>query len=300
MELRHFTAFIAVAEELHFGRAAEKLHVAQPALSHMIRSLEKELGTPLFERTTRRVRLTSSGEALLEPARSIQVQVDGARRIARAAQEGEVGRVRVGFGGTSGYSILSLLAREVARRHPGISLELHPRTYSGDAALALRDEAMDLAIVSPPAPAGIDVHVIREERVMVAMPSDHELIGREMVGMGELQDQTFISYPASHGSKVRESMMRLCDEAGFLPHIVQEAPDPYSLLALVGAQVGIAIVVESSQHIRIDGVTYVPLAEGADAFTLALGWRRSNSSPALARVLEVAREILPLPLTRLV
>ncbi len=293
MDLRHFSAFIAVAEELHFGRAAEKLQIAQPALSQMIRSLERELGVALFERTTRRVRLTASGEALLEPSRSIQAQVAGARRIARAAQQGVVGRVQFGFGGSSGYSILSLLAREVARRQPGIELVLRPQTYSGEAALAVRDGLLDLAVISPPAPAGIDVHVIRQERVMLAVPADHEFAGRDEVSIAELADQPFISYAPSHGSQVREALMRLADEAGFLPHIDQEAPDPYSMLALVGAQVGIAIVVESSDHIRIDGVSYVRLAEGADAFPLALGWRRNNPSTALGRVLEIVREVLP-------
>ncbi|WP_193080275.1 LysR family transcriptional regulator [Brevibacterium aurantiacum] len=293
MELRQLTAFTAVARELHFGRAAENLHIAQPALSQMIRSLEKDLSVQLFERTTRRVKLTSSGEALLEPAQAIQAQVEGARRIARAAQEGMVGRVKIGFGGTSGYSILSRLSREMAGRQPGISLDLYPQTYSGEAALAVRDGTMDLAVISPPSPAGVDVHVIRQERVMVAVPTDHELADRDMVSMAELIDQPFISYAPSHGSQVREVMMRLADDAGFLPHVTQEAPDPYSLLALVGAQVGIAIVVESSDHIRIDGVSYVRLAEGGDAFTLALGWRRNNPSEALTRVIEIVREILP-------
>jgi DNA-binding transcriptional LysR family regulator len=127
MEFRQVTAFLAVAEELHFGRAAERLRIAQPALSQMIRALEADLDVDLFERTTRRVRLTPAGEALLEPAAAIGTQVDGARRIARAAQQGLAGRVRIGFGGTSGYSILSRLAREVGERHPGISLDLRRR-----------------------------------------------------------------------------------------------------------------------------------------------------------------------------
>src|SRR5699024_1463382 len=205
-------------------------------------------------------------------------------------------RVQVGFGGTSGYSILSLLAREVAERQPGIELALRPQTYSGEAALSIRDGHLDLAIISPPAPAGIDVHVIRPERVMGAGPTDPERAGGDADGIGELRDQPFISYAPSHGSQVREVMMRLADEAGFLPRIVQEAPDPYSLLALVGAQVGISIVVESSEHIRIDGVSYVRLAEGGDAFTLALGWRRNNPSEALARVIDIVRDILPSPI----
>lgn len=293
MEFRQVTAFLAVAEELHFGRAAERLHIAQPALSQTIRALERDLDVDLFERTTRRVRLTPAGEALLEPAAAIGTQVDGARRIARSAQQGLAGRVRIGFGGTSGYSILSRLAREVGERHPGISLDLRPQMYCGEAAIALRDGEMDLAIVSPPAPAGVDVHVIRQESVMLAVPSGHELADREVIGMGELAGQPFISYAPSHGSQVREVMMRLADEAGFLPRVVQEAPDPYSLLALVGAQVGISVVVASSDHIRIDGVSYVPLTEGDAAFTLALGWRRNNPSEALARVVDIVREVLP-------
>ena len=138
MEFRQVTAFLAVAEELHFGRAAERLRIAQPALSQMIRALEADLDVDLFERTTRRVRLTPAGEALLEPAAAIGTQVDGARRIARAAQQGLAGRVRIGFGGTSGYSILSRLAREVGERHPGISLDLRPQMYCGQAANAVR------------------------------------------------------------------------------------------------------------------------------------------------------------------
>ena len=128
---------------------------------------------------------------------------------------------------------------------------------------------------------------------MIAMPAGHELADRGSVSMAELAGQPFISYAPSHGSQVREVMMRLADEAGFLPHVVQEAPDPYSLLALVGAQVGLAVVVASSDHIRIDGVRYIPLAEGGDAFTLALGWRRNNPSEALARVVDIVGEVLP-------
>ncbi|MGC2976549.1 LysR family transcriptional regulator [Brevibacterium sp. FAM 25378] len=297
MEFRQVTAFLAVAEELHFGRAAERLHIAQPALSQIIRALERDLDVELFERTTRRVRLTPAGEALLEPAAAIGTQVDGARRIARAAQQGLAGRVRIGFGGTSGYAILSRLAREVGQRHPGISLDLRPQMYCGEAAIALRDGEMDLAIVSPPAPASVDVHVIRQERVMLAVPSDHPMADREAVSMTELAGQPFISYAPSHGSQVREVMMRLADEAGFLPRIVQEAPDPYSLLALVGAQVGMSVVVAPSEHIRIDGVSYVRLDEGDDAFTLALGWRRNNPSEALVRVIDIVREVLPSAIT---
>src|SRR5699024_12594589 len=154
MEFRQVTAFLAVAEELHFGRAAERLRIAQPALSQTIRALEADLDVELFERTTRRVRLTPAGEALVEPAAAIGTQVDGARRIARAAQQGLAGRVRIGFGGTSGYSILSRLAREGGERHPGVSLDLRPQVYCGQAANAVREGPIDPADIRHPAPAG--------------------------------------------------------------------------------------------------------------------------------------------------
>jgi DNA-binding transcriptional LysR family regulator len=131
---------------------------------------------------------------------------------------------------------------------------------------------------------------------MIAMPAGHELADRESVSMAELAGQPFISYAPSHGSQVREVMMRLADEAGFLPHVVQEAPDPYSLLALVGAQVGHGRrrrILGSHPHRR---GALCPLAEGGDAFTLALGWRRNNPSEALARVVDIVRTLFPSPI----
>lgn len=299
VEFRQFEAFLAVAKELHFARAAEKLHLAQPALSKMIRTLERELGTELFERTTRKVRLTPSGEALLEPARAMQVHIDGIKRIARAAQQGETGSVKVGFAGTTGYSTLSILAREVSRKQPGISLELQPQKYSGEALSMLRDGTIDLAIVSPPTPAGISTLLVRNETLMVAIPSDHRLTHDDRISIQDLRDQRFIAYPASHGSRIRDAMFSICAGAGFVPHVAQEAPDPYSLLALVGAGVGVSIVVGSSRHIQMDGVTYVPLAEATAPLPIALAWRDSNPSLALVTVVDLARNVFASELQRL-
>ena len=293
MEFRQFEAFLAVAEELHFGRAAEKLHMAQPALSRIIRLLERELGTELFERTTRKVRLTPSGEALIEPAKVIHVHVDGVRRIARSAQQGEIGSVKVGFAGTTGYSIMSILAREVSREQPGISLELQPQMYSGEALAMLRDGEIDLGVISSVAPVGISTLLARNETLMLALPSDHELASQEEVSVGQLRDQRFIAYPASHGSRVRDAMLSLCTAAGFVPHVAQEAPDPYSLLALVGADVGVAIVVGSSRHIQVDGVTYRPLIGSDISLPIALAWRDSNPSLALRTVVGLAKNAFP-------
>lgn len=290
MEFRQFEAFLAVAEELHFGRAAEKLHIAQPALSRVIRLLEKELGTELFERTTRKVRLTPSGEALLEPAKVINVHVDGVKRIARSAQQGEIGSVTFGFAGTTGYSIMGTLAREVSREHPGINLDLRPQMYSGEALSLLRDGEIDLGVISSPAPVGISTLLVRNETLMLALPSDHPLAGQERIGVGQLRDQRFIAYPATHGSRVRDAMLTLCAESGFVPHVAQEAPDPYSMLALVGADVGVAMVVGSSRRIQVDGVTYRPLIDAGRVLPIALAWRDTNPSLALRTVVALAEK----------
>ncbi|MCV7496966.1 LysR family transcriptional regulator [Micrococcus luteus] len=293
MEIRQFEAFLLVAEELHFGRAAERLHLAQPALSRMIRSLERELGTPLFERTTRKVRLTSAGDALLGPAQEIQVQVDGVKRLAKTARGGSIGRVRVGFAGAAGYGIVSTLAREISRRHPGITLQLDPHNFSGEAATALEAGELDLVVLTLPAPPGIEVHLLGQEGLVAAVPSDHHLAGRDSIEVSELRNEPFVSLPATHGSRVRDAMAAACVRAGFSPHVAQEAPDAFSQLALIGAGVGVSIVVESSRKIRMDGVTYLPLSTELPGLPLALGWRESNPSVALDTVVESIRVLFP-------
>lgn len=292
MDLRQFEAFLVVAEELHFGRAAERLYVAQSALSRMIRSFEKELGTDLFERTTRKVRLTKSGEALLEPAQAIQVHARGVRRIAKTAQLGQIGNVRVGFGGTTGYRIVASLIREVSIRQPGITLQLHPRAFAGEATTMLRDGELDLAVVSLPAPPGIVTHHVVDQDVVVALPADHRLASEAELSMKWLSSDRFVSYPAAHGSHVRDAMVRLCSAAGFVPDIAQEAPDPFSLLTLVGAGVGVAVVVGSSRSVQIEGVRYVPVAGTSLTLPLGLGWRESNPSLALQNVVGIVRDAL--------
>lgn len=293
MEIRELESFLVVAEELHFGRAAERLHIAQPALSRTIQSLEKYLGAPLFERTTRRVNLTQAGQTLLEPAQNILDQVDGMLKITRSAVEGEIGSVRVGFAGAAGYSIVSALTRKVSQKAPGITIELNPRTYSNDAARLVPEGEIDLAIVSLPTLPDIETHIVQEEGFCLAVPERHPLVKRNSVRIEELEHMPFVSYPASHGSRVRDAMVAMCRASGFMPIIAQEAPDPYSMLALVGAEVGIAIVVESSKFTRLNGVEYIDLENEDMTLPLALAWRGSNPSGALNRVVAIAEKSMP-------
>ncbi|WP_326686456.1 LysR family transcriptional regulator [Streptomyces sp. NBC_01795] len=295
MELRHLSGFVAVAEELHFGRAAERLHMAQSPLSQQIRLLERDLGVTLFDRTTRSVRLTSAGQALLEPARHLLAEAAVIRRTVRAAGAGEVGRVSVGFAGASSYAALPVLARAVTSELPGIELVLEGQTYSGEALGRITDGTLDLGFVALPARRGIHTRAVRVEHLFLALPDTHPLVERERVELAELAQERFVTFPAARGSAVRDAVVQACHEAGFAPRITQEAPDSYSLLALVGAGVGVALVVESARDIRLEHVQFRPLAGQVSPLRIALAWRAGNDSAALRSVLRVAERVLPTP-----
>jgi DNA-binding transcriptional LysR family regulator len=289
VELRLLQAFLAVAAELHFGRAAERLHIAQSPLSQMIRTLERELGAELFTRTTRSVQLTAAGVALLGPARVIEAQIGIARAVVRSTAAGETGVVSVGFGGAAGYAVVSQLARALGDRYPGIELDLRPQTYAGQALELMEQGLLDVGIVGLPVPDGFAQRVVRREALLVALPSGHQLADQPVLAAADLAAERFVVYPAANGSLVRDAMFTVCAGAGFVPVIAREAPDPYSLLALVGAGVGAALVVASTAAITVAGVRYVPLSD-TPVLPIALAWRAAAPSPAVVRVLEVLRE----------
>ncbi|MEW2356241.1 LysR family transcriptional regulator [Spirillospora sp. NPDC029432] len=296
MEFRHLAGFVAVAEELHFGRAAARLHIAQPPLSQQIRQLESELGVQLFERSTRSVRLTSAGQAFLEPARKVLADLDVARRAAQAGGRGEVGRVGVGFAGASSHETLPVLTKAVRARHPGIELVLRGQTYSGEALARVADGEDDLGFVRLPVRReGVAVRLIEREFLVAALPAEHPLARHHEIRLPDLAGEPFVTFPGTRGSAVRDALVHACVAAGFQPRIVQEAPDSYTILALVGAGVGVTLTVSSVQHIRIPGTVYRPLAGEPNVLELALAWRADNPSAALRSVLAVAEEVLPTP-----
>lgn len=299
MELRHLSAFVAVAEELHFGRAAKRLQMAQPPLSQQIRRLEKELGVQLFERNTRSVRLTSAGEAFLQPVRTVLDDLDTAVRAARAAGLGEYGRVSIGFAGASSHETLPRLTRAVRAAHPAIELVMTGQTYANVALARVADGSLDLGFVRlPVTQPGVAYRVIDEEELVCALPSDHPLAAGESVPLDVLAGEPFVSFPANTGSTVRDAMVGACEAAGFNPRVVQEAPDSYTILALVAAGVGVTLTVTSVQHIQQNGLVYRPLAGPPIRRQAALAWRTDNPSAALRAVLAVAETALPTPLRR--
>lgn len=296
MELRHLSAFVAVAEELHFGRAAKRLHMAQPPLSQQIRQLEKELGVQLFERSTRSVRLTSAGEAFLGPVRRVLDDLDIAVRVAKSAGRGEHGRVSVGFAGASSHAAIPRLARAVRAAHPGIELVMHGQTYTNRALDRVVEGSLDLGFVRLPVTQPlVDSRVIYEEELVCALPSDHRLAGEKRIDVRDLAGEPFVSFPAGAGSSLRDATVEVCERAGHYPRVVQEAPDSYTILAMVATGVGVTLTLSSVMHIQQPDLVYRRLRGDPIVLRTALAWRRDNPSAALRSVLEVSRKVLPSP-----
>lgn len=290
-------AFLAVAEELHFGHAARRLRMAQPPLSRTIKLLEAELGCRLFERSTRAVRLTQEGQALLQPAYDIIDAFAAAKMSVTSAGKGVIGRVRIGFAGASSYTMVGQLARVVKQAHPGIALTLNSAAYATRALEQVINHELDLAIVRwRVAPAGIASRIVAVEELLMALPQDHPRAALECVDLRDFKDEPFITLPEESGSSVRQALLDACTDSGFVPRIVQSAPDSWSILALVAADVGCNLTVSSiPDNVVNPGVVYRPLVQRLEPLTVRLAWRQANPNPALMEVLRLSETALPTP-----
>jgi DNA-binding transcriptional LysR family regulator len=297
VELRHLRAFLSVAEELHFGRAATRLRIAQPALSQQIKQLEQDVGALLLDRTTRQVRLTGAGAALVEHARRVLAEVERARESVLLSECGERGEIHVGVTGAITWRLLPRVARTYRERYPLVRMELHPAVFSGAQIAALHDGRIDVGFLRAPVPAGpLCGRVILNEPLVAVLPESHQLAGRPEVALADLAHENFVSYPSMQGSALRDAAVAACYSAGFTPRVVQEAPDTHTVVALVGAAVGIALLPASAETLQFEGVVFTPLAGDVDVrVPIALAWRRHDRSPVLARFLATAEEVLPGP-----
>lgn len=295
MELSQVRAFLAVAEELHFGRAAERLHIAQPPLSRTIQQLERELGTLLFERSTRSVRITTAGQALVEPANAVLEAVRRAEGAVQAAQHGETGIVRLVFPGISTYQLVADWARLVRQVRPGIRMELSSQNFAQPAMRKLMDKEADAALGRwDVIPIGINTKVAMVDSLVVAMPDTHRLARNSSVTFAELVGDGFISLPPYEGAVLPDRLRRLAHAAGFATNVVQVAPDTEAALALVSAEVGCHLTLTSvAAHARRPHVHFVPLSDETDDVSLRLAWRKDDRNAALDSVLTLVEELLP-------
>ena len=285
MEIRQLRYFVTVAQTRHFGRAAERLHMAQSPLSQAIRQLESQVGALLFNRTTRRVELTPAGEAFLRDAERILESVEAAQARVRLIGAGSTGLLRVAATGLAAFRHLPQLARIAAREIPGLVLRLQPDQLTPAQERALEEERIDLAVLRPPLRrTGLSSRLIASERLTLAVAESHRLAGEEPVGLAELRDEDFVVYSVPD-SVVNTTVAQACLAAGFLPRRTHEAAETSIMLTLVAAGLGVALLPESALALRVDGVRFVPVADDV-RIDLALAWRRDDPSPALARLLE--------------
>lgn len=285
MELRHLRSFAALAEERHFGRAADRLHLAQPALSQQIKQLERELGVQLFTRTTRRVELTAAGARFVDHARTVLGDVGRAEEDMAALSTGHAGRVSVGFVGTATYDVLPRVAREVRRALPDVELELRGELLSPTLSEGLRDRTYDLALLRPdPLNHGdLSLRPLRTERLVAVLPSNHSLAGRRRISLSALAGEPFVMHPSGHRSSVHDRVLGACADAGFSPASVLEVGETATLVVFVAAGLGVALVPEPVRSLGLDGVAYVALTD-PPTIDLALATRAGDVSPAVARV----------------
>ena len=277
MELRHLRYFVAVAETCHFGRAAERLHMAQPALSQAIRQLEGQLGAPLCTRTPRHVALTPAGEYLLDEARRILASLDAAGAGVQRIAEGRRGLVRVGFTGAAVFSQLPRVARTLERDLPEVALEVQADQLTPQLCDGLREGSIDLAVLRPPATGdGIVVRTIAVEPLVLALPADHHLVGAPEISVADLRSEGFVLY-STPDSAVNEAILRVCREAGFTPRREHVAPGTVVLLALVAAGLGIGLVPASAKALPLDGLVFADVVD-AGSIDLALAWRAQPST----------------------
>jgi DNA-binding transcriptional LysR family regulator len=287
MQLRPFRYFLAVAEELHFGRAARRLGMAQPPLSRQIRALEQELGVVLFHRTKRDVQLTDAGVVFVAEARTAVERVD--RAIARAQQAGRIDRLQIGYTSTVPYTpVFSTVIREYRRLRPGIELGLRemstPRQLE-----ALADGKIDVAFVRSPIPdhpKSIALAPLMRERLFAALRDDHPLAAAETVAPEALAKEPLIlTLP---GSWLRDYVTVICREAGSLPHVVQEAQQIADAIPLVAAGLGVSFVPESACNLAAPGVVFRPLSQTSDPAEVALAYRRGEASTPVQAFIALA------------
>jgi len=289
--------FLALAEELHFGRASLNLNIAQSTLSRGIQQLERDLGAPLFERSTRKVRLTPAGEALVGPARDIVAAFMRAQEAVAATGTGESGVVTIAFAGAATHLMVGRLAKAVRETHPGIAVRLDSvgYAYSGLERVLAREAGLALGRWES-LPADVDSRTVASEFLVIAINADHRLARKDSIRIAELRDEPWVTLPPYTGSVLSSELQRLVNSAGFVPNVVQIAPDTWNLISLVGGGIGCGLTVSSiAESVPHPDVAFVPLADHSDLPQLELVWRRDNASMALRVVLDVAQGVLPTP-----
>lgn len=291
LELRHLRYFVAVAEELNFSRAAERLHMAQPPLSAAIRQLEQELGTELLLRTTREVRLTDAGRNFLEGSHRTLAELDRARIGAQRAAAGEVGQLRVAFSWSARFETLPAIGRSFRSSHPNVSL-LTEEMWNARMLPALRSGAIDVAVALCPEVAGeFSYQPIRSEHVIALLPQAHPLAGRQTLDLRDLAQERFLFFPRELAPRLYDAMVGLCRHAGFEPAATGESFHSGWELQIL-AEVDVIALVPASVALELaNGIAAVPVADPTAQLETAIVWRNDDPSTTGMAFREAAQAV---------
>jgi DNA-binding transcriptional LysR family regulator len=291
MELRHLRYFLAVAEEMNFTRAAQKVGIGQPPLSLQIRSLEEELGAPLFRRVPRGVELTDSGKVFLPEAQAILAQAERAKKIARRGARGELGSLRLGFTSSAAFTRIVQDAIRVYRENfPNVELTLEEED-TRTLLERLAEQTVDAAFIRPGRndPDGVQVHRLVEESMMIALPSDHALVKASALPLSALAKDRFLLFPRSAGPGFFDEIISACRHAGFEPKMGYEAPQITSVGNMIAAGLGVSIVpISIANQVCVAGVKYLKIVGAAPRASVALAIRPDEQSVTVKNFVTLA------------
>ncbi|MDB9526256.1 LysR family transcriptional regulator [Oscillatoria sp. CS-180] len=299
IELRHLRYFVAVAQALHFGRAAEQLSITQPVLSDQIRRLETLLGVQLLYRTKRVVALTEPGRIFLADVLKLLEHTEGAIATVQRAAQGQLGTLKIGYTGPALYTVLPEILRLFRDRYPAVELSLHEHCTPDQEAALLADE-LHVGFLHPPIEAPLQQREVLCESMMMALPEHHPLARQTDLSIKDFAQESFILFPQTVGPHLHSQIMMLCTQAGFSPQVVQEVTPQPTMIGLVAAGLGVAFVAESLQSISRSGVVYRSLRETMPQLKLAITWKapsqpRTVVPPAVHNFLTVIDEWMQLP-----
>ena len=291
IELRHLRYFVAVAEELHFGKAARRLGIAQPPLSLQIQRLEAELGVPLFERTSRRVELTAAGHRLLKEGKRLLDDFASATDAARRAARGETGSIAVAFAASVMFLSLPRIIRRFREDFPHVRLELRELS-TGMQIEALRAGDLDIGFLrEPPPDEAFATETVMRERLVLALSKRHELASRKRVRLADVANEDFVLFPQDLSPGLHAHVFAMCAEAGVHPRVVQTSRELYTTISLVEAGVGVTIIPESVQKMGWRGVRYFPVRSPFAITRIDAAWRPDSRNPIIPSFVAIARSL---------
>ncbi len=292
IELRQLRYFIQIAELEHFGKAAEVLHVVQPALTRQIKQLEAELGVELFERLPRGVRLSAAGHTLLERSKQLMTDLDRAVVATKLVGAGKTGFLKVGFADGATFSgHVPAIVRDFRKANPGIELELIPASSLAQSEM-LQDQSIDVGFVYwvPDEDRGVSHQLVDEERIMLAVAQTNNLSSKKSISLRKLDGKPFVWFKRSYSPKYYDLMLSHCSRAGLTLNVVQEATAESTMLSLVSADIGATFITESAKRRKPDNVVLIEVVDLRATLTVSAIWRNADHNPALAKFIQAVKK----------